>query len=119
VALKEALGDAVKDVRTTHRLTGSAVCLVADEGDLDINLQRMLKLHNQLGYEPARILELNPDHPLIAALAARADQPGALDALKDPALLLLDQARILEGELPADPAAFARRMADLMAKGLS
>ena len=119
VALKDALGDAVKDVRTTDRLTGSAVCLVADDGDLDINLQRMLKLHNQLGYEPARILELNPEHPLIAALAARADQPGALDALKDPALLLLDQARILEGELPADPAAFARRMADLMAKGLN
>ena len=118
-ALKEALGDAVKDVRTTHRLTGSAVCLVADEGDLDINLQRMLKLHNQLGFEASRILEINPDHKLIVALAARADQPGALDALKDPALLLLDQARILEGELPADPAAFARRMADLMEKGLA
>ncbi len=119
VALKEALGDAVKDVRTTHRLTGSAVCLVADEGDLDINLQRMLKLHNQLGFEASRILEINPDHKLIVALAARADQPGALDALKDPALLLLDQACILEGELPADPAAFARRMADLMEKGLA
>ena len=119
VALREALGDAVKDVRTTDRLTGSAVCLVADEGDLDINLQRMLKLQGQLGgYEAARILEINPDHPLIAVLADRAGQPGALDALKDPALLLLDQARILEGELPADPAAFARRMADLMAKGL-
>jgi molecular chaperone HtpG len=119
-ALKEALGEAVKDVRTTDRLTGSAVCLVADEGDLDINLQRMLKLQGQLGgYEASRILEINPDHPLIAALAARADQPGALDALKDPALLLLDQARILEGELPADPAACAKRMADLIARGLS
>ncbi|MGE0665993.1 MAG: molecular chaperone HtpG [Sphingomonadales bacterium] len=119
-ALKEALGEAVKDVRTTDRLTGSAVCLVADEGDLDINLQRMLKLQGQLGgYEAARILEINPDHPLIAALVARAEQPGALDALKDPALMLLDQARILEGELPTDPAAFAKRMADLMAKGLT
>ena len=119
VALKEALGEAVKDVRTTDRLTGSAVCLVADDGDMDLNLQRLLKMHNQLGYEAARILEINPDHPLIAALAARADQPGALDALKDPALLLLDQARILEGELPADPAAFARRLADLMARGVA
>jgi molecular chaperone HtpG len=119
VALKEALGDAVKDVRTTDRLTGSAVCLVADDGDMDLNLQRLLKMHNQLGYEAARILEINPDHPLIAALAARADQPGALDALKDPALLLLDQARILEGELPADPGAFAKRLADLMARGLA
>jgi molecular chaperone HtpG len=118
VALKEVLGEAVKDVRTTDRLTGSAVCLVADDGDMDLNLQRMLKLHNQLQAEAPRILEINPEHPLVAALAARADQPGALDALKDPALLLLDQARILEGELPADPAAFARRMADLMAKGL-
>ncbi len=117
-ALREALGEAVKDVRTTDRLTGSAVCLVADDGDMDLNLQRLLKMHNQLGFEAARILEINPDHPLIAALAARADRPGALDALKDPALLLLDQARILEGELPADPASFARRMADLMAKAL-
>ncbi|MEN3975637.1 molecular chaperone HtpG [Emcibacter sp. SYSU 3D8] len=119
VALKEALGEAVKDVRTTDRLTGSAVCLVADDGDMDLNLQRLLKMHNQLGTESPRILEINPDHPLVAAMAARADQPGALDALKDPALLLLDQARILEGELPSDPAAFARRMADLMAKGLN
>ncbi|MEN3951954.1 molecular chaperone HtpG [Iodidimonas sp. SYSU 1G8] len=118
-ALKHALGDQVKDVRTTDRLTGSAVCLVADDGDMDLNLQRLLKQHNQLGFEAQRILEINPGHPLIAALAERADQPGALDALGDPALLLLDQARILEGELPADPAAFARRLADLMAKGLA
>ncbi|MBI1179568.1 MAG: molecular chaperone HtpG [Alphaproteobacteria bacterium] len=117
-ALKEALGEAVKDVRTTDRLTGSAVCLVADEGDMDINLQRLLKQHDQLNFEALRILEVNPGHPLIKALAARAEQDGALDALRDPALLLLDQARILEGELPSDPAGFARRLAELMAKGL-
>jgi molecular chaperone HtpG len=118
-ALKEALGEAVKDVRATDRLTDSAVCLVADEGDMDLNLQRLLKQHNQLRFEAARILEINPRHKLIAALAARAEQPGAIEALRDPALLLLDQARILEGELPADPAAFARRLSELMAKGLA
>jgi molecular chaperone HtpG len=118
-ALKEALGELVKDVRTTDRLTDSAVCLVADDGDMDLNLQRLLKQHDQLSYEASRILEINPSHRLIKALAARADQPGALDALKDPALLLLDQARILEGELPQDPSGFSRRMADLMAKGFA
>ena len=115
-ALKDALGDAVKDVRTTNRLTDSAVCLVADAADMDLNLQRILKQSNQLSYAAPRILEINPKHALIEALTARAGEDGALDALRDPAHLLLDQARILEGEPPADPVAFARRLSDLMAQ---
>ena len=116
--VKLSLGEAVKDVRASSRLTDSAVCLVADEGDLDIHLERLLKQHRQLSAEARRILELNPRHPLIARLADLAGKEGAASELSDFAWLLLDQARILEGEALPDPAAFARRMSALLAKGL-
>ena len=115
---KLSLGDTVKDVRASNRLTDSAVCLVADEGDLDMHLERLLKQHRQLTAEAKRILEINPGHPLIARLGALAGKEGASDALGEFAWLLLDQARILEGETPPDPSAFARRMSALLAKGL-
>jgi len=117
-AIKLALGDAVKDVRETDRLTDSAVCLVAGDGDMDMHLERMLKLHKRLDKESARVLEINPRHPVIKALAARAGEPGGSDAVAGPAWLLLDQARIVEGEPLPDPAAFARRLAAVMEKGL-
>ncbi len=118
--LKQCLGDQVKDVRTTDRLRESPVCLVAGASDLDRHLARMLKQHGQLEQPPASgILEINPRHPLIKGLAAAAGKPGASDTLADAAQLLLDQARIIDGELPADPAAFSRRMADVMAAALS
>ncbi|MFN8927982.1 MAG: molecular chaperone HtpG [Rhodospirillales bacterium] len=117
--LKLSLGDAVKDVRPSERLTDSAVCLVADEGDMDMHLERLLKQHKQLDRTARRILEINPAHPLVRALAERAGAPGATDDLADAAWLLLDQARIVEGEPLPDPSAFARRLATLMAKGLS
>lgn len=117
--LKLSLGEAVKDVRGSHRLTDSAVCLVADEGDLDIHLERLLKQHQQLATTAKRILEINPTHPLIAGLADLAGKSGASNALGDFAWVLLDQARILEGEQLPDPSAFARRLSDLLAKGLA
>jgi molecular chaperone HtpG len=115
---KLALGDAVKGVRVSTRLTDSAVCLVADEGDLDMHLERLLKQHRQIATEAKRILEINPAHPLIARLADLAGKDGAADALGEFAWLMLDQARILEGETLPDPAAFARRMSALLARGL-
>jgi molecular chaperone HtpG len=108
----------VKDVRVSNRLTDSAVCLVADEGELDMHLERLLKQHKQLSAEAKRILEINPIHPLIACLIDLAGKEGASDALGDFAWLLLDQARILEGETLPDPPAFARRLSSLLAKGL-
>lgn len=117
-ALKQILGQAVKDVRESKRLTDSAVCLSAAEGDIDLHLERLLRQHQKLDTVSARILEINPTHPLIAALAARAQQPGAVDALADAAQLLLDQARMVEGELPPDPLQFAQRLARLMEKAL-
>jgi molecular chaperone HtpG len=115
---KLALGDAVKDVRGSDRLTDSAVCLVADEGDMDMHLERLLKQHRQLDTAAKRILELNPRHRLIERLAASVGEIGASDQLSEFAWLLLDQARIVEGEQLPDPPAFARRLASLLERGL-
>jgi molecular chaperone HtpG len=116
---KLALGDAVKDVRVSDRLTDSAVCLVADEGDMDMHLERLLKQHRQLDAEAKRILEINPKSALVERLALRVGQEGASDQLGEFAWLLLDQARILEGEPLPDPSAFARRLSTLLEKGLA
>ena len=118
VAFKEALGDAVKDVQISDRLTDSAVCLVAEEGALDMHLERLLKQHQQLGAESRKILEINPKNALIAALAVRAADSPSAPEIAEAARLLLDQARIIEGEPVPDPAAFARRMTDAMASAL-
>jgi molecular chaperone HtpG len=115
---KLALGDAVKDVRSSARLTDSAVCLVADEGDMDMRLERLLKQHRQLDTAAKRILEVNPNHRLIERLAAAVGEAGASDQLSEFAWLLLDQARIVEGEQLPDPPAFARRLALLLERAL-
>ncbi|HYM29782.1 MAG TPA: hypothetical protein VEU47_00695, partial [Candidatus Cybelea sp.] len=117
--IKQTLGAAVKNVRVSTRLIDSPVCLVADEGDMDMHLARVLKQHRQLSSEAPRILEINPRHALIRRLCELAVKPGAADNLADAAHLLLDQARILEGEPPPDAAAFARRLSDALAKGLA
>jgi molecular chaperone HtpG len=117
--VKLTLKDEVKDVRGSERLTESAVCLVADEGDLDIHLERILKQHGQLDKAAHRILEVNPKHSLIRRLAERVGESGAGEDMEVAARLLLDQARILEGEPLADPAGFARRLSEMMARGLA
>ncbi|GAB4196281.1 MAG: molecular chaperone HtpG [Thalassobaculales bacterium] len=116
--LKLTLKDAVKDVRASERLTDSACCLIAAEGDIDMHLERLLRQHRQVEKTAARILEVNPGHALIRALAATVKEKGAAADLTDAAFLLLDQARILEGEPLPDPKAFARRLATVMARGL-
>jgi molecular chaperone HtpG len=117
-AVKLALGERVKDVRPSERLTESAVCLVSAEGEMSMHLEKMLRAHNQSPGERPRILEVNPRHALIKGLAARVKESGTDAAVEDAAFLLLDQARIIEGEPPADAAAFARRMVSVMEKGL-
>jgi molecular chaperone HtpG len=115
---KLALGDAVKDVRSSDRLTDSPVCFVADEGDMDMHFERLLRQHRQLDTMSKRILELNPRHKLIQRLAAAVGEVGASEQLSEFAWLLLDQARIMEGEQLPDPPAFARRLAALLERGL-
>jgi len=103
-SLRNALGDAVKDVRTTDRLTDSAACLVSDEGEISGHLERLLKQAGQKAPPRKPILEVNPQHPLLARARADADRIG------DWARLLLDQAVLAEGGQLDDPAAFVRRM---------
>lgn len=120
-AIKMELGETVKDVRPSKRLTDSPVCLIADDGDIDVNLERLLKRHGQLEHGAPRVLELNPTHAIITNLADRAKADGADgdEVLKDAAHLLLDQARILEGEIPADPSEFARRLGSIMTRAFA
>jgi molecular chaperone HtpG len=110
--IKDALGERVSDVRASQRLTTSASCLVAGGQDRDRQLERLLAQQNRgVGTKP--ILEVNMRHPLVAAIA---DQK---DAGRDLAFLLLEQAQILDGELPEDPAAFANRLNALVLRGLA
>jgi molecular chaperone HtpG len=115
---KLTLQDEVKDVRVSERLTDSPVCLVADENDMDMHLERMLRLHKQLDQSAKRIMEINPDHALIRALSASLPK-GASAPIADAAYLLLDQARILNGEGVADAASFARRLSDVLTRALT
>ncbi len=120
-AIKQELGAEVKDVRSSKRLTESPVCLIADEGDMDVNLERLLKRHGRLqGGGMPRILEINPGHTMVKKLAERAGQADAENdsLLKDAAHLLLDQARIADGEAPADPVEFGRRLTAVMESAL-
>ncbi len=116
--LKLTLGDAVKDVRTSSRLDTSAVCLVADEGDVDIHLERLLKQHGQMDKTVKRVLEVNARHPLISGLAKRISAKGNAEDVSEAAWLLLDQARIVQGEPVSDVAAFARRLDATLLKAI-
>ena len=106
-AMKAALGGAVGDIKATDRLVESAVVLSAAGFGPDLQMQRILRRHGRQGFAMPPTLELNPRHPLIRTLAGRA---AAGEALEDAAHLLLDVARVQDGELPVDPAGFARRV---------
>jgi molecular chaperone HtpG len=115
--LKEALGEAVADVRPSKLLVSSPVCLVAAGDGPDRGLERLLQRQKRgLGTKP--VLEINPAHPLIKGLGAE-DAADHKDFVNDMAHLLLDQALVLEGELPADPARFAERLSRFVVRGLA
>jgi molecular chaperone HtpG len=111
-AIKAALGERVSDVRASQRLTTSASCLVAGGFGRDRQLERLLAQTSRgIGSKP--ILEINMRHPLVVAITE------AKDAAADLSFLLLEQAQILDGELPEDPAAFASRLNRLVLHGIS
>ncbi|MFO0589914.1 MAG: molecular chaperone HtpG [Polyangiaceae bacterium] len=112
-AVKEALGDRVKDVRVSKRLTDSASCLVAGEGDPGANMERILRMVDQDAPERKRILELNPTHPIIQNLAALATKEWGSDRIKTWAEMLYDQALLAEGVVE-DPASLVKRIQDLL-----
>jgi molecular chaperone HtpG len=111
-AIRLHLGDRVADVRASQRLTSSASCLVAGSHGPDRELERLLARQNRgVGTKP--ILEINLRHPLVTAI------PKAGTDAADLSFLLLEQAQILDGELPEDPAAFAGRLNRLVISGFS
>ena len=112
---KEALAGSVSDVRVSERLTSSAVCLVASESGMDRQLEKLLANAGQLPQASLPVLEVNPGHLLIQKLAT-TDDANAMKA--DLAHLLLDQARIADGEQPSDVRAFAERLDRLMRRAV-
>ncbi|MCW1432222.1 molecular chaperone HtpG [Novosphingobium sp. JCM 18896] len=115
--VKEALGDAVSDVRASERLTESAVCLVAPDTGLDRQLERLLANAGQLGQASKPVLEINPRHELVTRLSALAESDK--DLREDAAHLLFDEARVADGELPVDPRAFSARLGRILLRGIS
>ncbi len=117
--LKEQLKDEIAYVRISKRLTESPVCLVAEDGNVDMHMEKVLKI--QQNYDPTtkRVLEINKDHALIKKLAEMNDGGNDNATLEDSAQLLFDQAMIIQGESISDPSGFARRMAKFMEKGLA
>ena len=109
--MKETLGDKVKDVRVTFRLTDSPSCLVADDGAMSGHLARLLKSAGQKAPESKPILEINPHHPLVARLKADGTDDGRFGDLTE---VLFDQAQLAEGAQLENPAAFVKRVNALL-----
>jgi len=101
-------------VRLSSRLTDSACCLVADQFGLNANMERILKAMNQSVPENKRILELNPDHPLMQVMTDIYNRDKGNSRLKDYCELLYDQALLTEGSPIQDPLRFTRLVAELM-----
>ncbi|MDR0564872.1 MAG: molecular chaperone HtpG [Azoarcus sp.] len=106
--IKKSLGERVKEVRVTLRLTDSPACLVADEFDIGTNLERILKAAGQPGQDTKHILEINPHHPTVQRLKSEEKQ------FDDWAAVLFDQAVLAEGGTLDDPAGFVKRINQLM-----
>lgn len=112
--IKENLADRVKEVRFSNRLTESACCLVADEYGINANMERILKAMNQEVPDSKRILELNPDHPLMQVLASLYEKDKGSARLNDYCELIYDQALLTEGSPIKDPLRFTKLVSDLM-----
>jgi molecular chaperone HtpG len=106
----KVLGEKVKEVRVTHRLTDSPACLVADASAMSTNLERLLKAAGQKVPETKPTLEVNPHHPLVSALKHESDEK----RFADWSHILLDQAVLAEGGQLDEPGAFVKRLNELM-----
>lgn len=116
--LKDALSGKVADVRPSARLASSPVCLVASDLGLDRMAEKIMARHEGRGAGTRPVLEINPSHPLVKGLSSAA-AAGRTEAVRDAATLLYGQARILDGEAPEDPAAFAAAVSALMERQLA
>jgi len=116
VFVKATLGDAVAEVRASERLTDSAVCLVAPDSGPDRALERILAGAGRLNSASKPILEVNPRHDIVVALAKLGDADRAFK--EDAAHLLFDEARVLDGERPSDAKLFSDRLGRVLGRGL-
>jgi len=108
--VKTNLGDKVKDVRITHRLTDSPACLVVDDTDMSANLERMLKAAGQEVGGTKPIFEINPEHPMVVRLNDESDDA----RFGDWSSILFDQALLAEGGQLEDPASYVKRLNTLL-----
>ena len=112
---QDELGEKVKAVKISKKLESSPVCLVVGEGDMDIRMERYLRDQKQLPFTSAKILEINPNHSLIKALAEKGDTAEVRNSIN----LLLDQAIIMEGETITDLKAFSERLNQVLQKAMA
>jgi len=112
--IQETLKEQVKEVRLSSRLTESACCLVADEMGINANMEKILKSMNQEVPEAKRILELNPDHPIMQVMTAMYEKNKEDAKLADYCELLFDQALLTEGTPIKDPLRFTKLVSELM-----
>jgi molecular chaperone HtpG len=111
--VQQILGDRVKEVRASARLTDSASCLVSDEGDVSPQMERVMRMLDREIATPKRILEVNAKHPFVRNLAALVKARPEADEVRMFSELLLDQAMLAEGVVP-DPSSLMQRMQQVM-----
>lgn len=114
--IKGRLESKIKEVRFSNRLTDSACCLVADDFGMNANMERIMKAMNQAVPDSKRVLELNPDHPIVKVMGDMYKQSADDTRLLDYADLLYDQALLTEGTPIKDPLKFTKLISDLMVK---
>jgi molecular chaperone HtpG len=114
--IKAELGENVSAVRLSNKLVESPSCLVADEVGMDVQMERIMKMHDKDFTGAPKILELNESHELILKLNKLGNKKKEL--IKDASFLLLDQAKIMEGQMPLDLASFTRRLTQFMTSAL-
>ena len=110
--IKTALGDSVSDVRVSTKLIDSACCLVASDSGMDVQMERIMKMQNQDFKGMPRILEINPNHSLIAFMAKLL--ASNKENFDDLSRIVLDQARLLEGHLPDDVSFYCKKINELI-----
>lgn len=114
--IKDVLGDKVESVRISHKLYDSPACLAVKEGAMDMRLERFMLEQKQLQQATAKILEINPKHPVIKRLLEYIADSGNTEQVSEVSWMLYDQAKIIEGEPLDDPAAFIKRLNEYVVK---
>ncbi len=117
--IKNVLGEKVESVRISHKLYDSPACLAVKEGAMDMRLERFLLEQKQLQSASAKILEVNPKHPVIKRLLACIEDASAASEAEEISWMLYDQAKIIEGEPLDDPAAFIKRLNNYVVKAVA